>query len=838
MGLRILALATDVYGAGGGIAQYNRDLFQALSRCDNVDRIVVLTRNGNVATDSIPGKVHQLPARPGRLAFIYAAIGALKSQAPFDSIFCGHLYMAPLAALLSKATSTPLWLQLHGIEAWHRPKPLQRWAAERAQSITAVSRYTRRLFLGWARCSPETVKVLPNTVDERFSPGPKPDALLDRYGLRGKKVLLTVSRLAASEGYKGHDRVIRAVAELRSTYPDIAYVVAGDGDDRPRLEQMARELGVAEQVRFIGHVPDGELPDLYRAADAFHTPRIRHQRRRRHHHLWLQFPAPARRPGPRGPGDRRQRGHCGTRARPNGDRWRERGNARPRPARSAPRSFCTLCRLARAASLSRRRLGDVGTGRTRRRLRFGRSVRLGAILPALGRRAGAACSGPASRQHRADRPARPGARGRGAGQPDPHDRANGYCTSQLCADTQPIQCRFLATSNLSQSGLHSARLAAAACARCFHAKNRTRPGRRPCPALERTGSALPGASLAGRQAPPSTGWGAIRPTKAGTSRPRTTCARTGETSGEGSCHSSPSSRSSRLPTCRRRRRSWSCRPCGTPSTSPASKRWAQARPSSVPPARVPANSSKTASTALSSRMAAPNLWPPPLSAFWASMKQQALNCPAGRQTVLRELGPTEVCVQRLAAYEAVLRADAGQALPSDDWLRLACEPGQGFRTRIIGFPRPPAAKAPCRICRAEDLKQVGQMIVKYELGGLALLIPAYNAANTSLGYLHQFRNKHNPSMKSGCMTIAVPITLARLHVNSAQTLCVEMSIKVALMAKTSWPSKQTANGFTFMMQTTHCFRGLLPEHITGCDKTTLTLFCFLMKKGRKGRVPS
>lgn len=272
MALRILALVTDAYGAGGGIAQYNRDLFRALSQSANVDEIVILPRNGQASTQDVSPKVRQLQARPGKLAFALRALRAMRQHGPFDVIFCGHLYMAPLGALLSKTTDTPVWLQLHGIEAWQRPKPLQRWAAERAQLITAVSRHTRRLFLGWASCAPATVKVLPNTVDERFSSGPKPDSLLDHYQLRGKKVLLTVSRLAASERYKGHDRVIRAVAELRNAHPDIVYVVAGDGDDRPRLEKLADELGVAEPVRFIGHVPDSELPNLYRSADVFIMP--------------------------------------------------------------------------------------------------------------------------------------------------------------------------------------------------------------------------------------------------------------------------------------------------------------------------------------------------------------------------------------------------------------------------------------------------------------------------------------------------------------------------------------------------------------------------------------
>lgn len=272
MALRILALVTDAYGAGGGIAQYNRDLFRALAQSDAIGEVIVLTRNGKAATADVPAKVRQLPARPGRLAFTAQAISTAYKRGPFDVIFCGHLYTAPLAALLSKLTGTPLWLQIHGIEAWQRPKRLQRWAAERSHLVTAVSRHTRRLYLAWANCSPETVKILPNTVDERFSPGPKSEALLDRYQLRGKKVLLTVSRLAASERYKGHDRVIRAVAELRHAHPDLVYVVAGDGDDRPRLEQLALDFGVADQVRFIGYVPDSELPDLYRAADVFVMP--------------------------------------------------------------------------------------------------------------------------------------------------------------------------------------------------------------------------------------------------------------------------------------------------------------------------------------------------------------------------------------------------------------------------------------------------------------------------------------------------------------------------------------------------------------------------------------
>jgi phosphatidylinositol alpha-1,6-mannosyltransferase len=143
----------------------------------------------------------------------------------------------------------------------------------KADLVTAVSRHTRRRFLAWADdLEPHRVRVLPYTVEPRFTPGPKPAQLLERYGLIGKRVLLTVRRLSAAERYKGHDRVIAVLPAPRARFPNLAYVVAGDGDDRPRLEALAREFSVADLVRFLGHVPDRELVEHYRMAEVFVLP--------------------------------------------------------------------------------------------------------------------------------------------------------------------------------------------------------------------------------------------------------------------------------------------------------------------------------------------------------------------------------------------------------------------------------------------------------------------------------------------------------------------------------------------------------------------------------------
>ena len=86
-------------------------------------------------------------------------------------------------------------------------------------------------------------------------------------------VLLTVGRLAATERYKGQDHVIAALSQLQAIESrDLIYLIAGEGDDRARLESLVAQHGVLDKVRFLGAIDNQALPDLYRAADLFVMP--------------------------------------------------------------------------------------------------------------------------------------------------------------------------------------------------------------------------------------------------------------------------------------------------------------------------------------------------------------------------------------------------------------------------------------------------------------------------------------------------------------------------------------------------------------------------------------
>jgi len=265
----MLALVTDAYGGRGGIAQYNRDFLGALAESGLLSSITVLPRQ-TIDHPDPPRGIQQLRAQPGRFWYSLAALRMAVARS-IDVVFCGHLFMAPLAALIALMKNAKLIVQTHGIEAWPCPSKLQRAALERADLVLSVSRYTRGAVLAWAAIPPERVLVLPDTLRETFTPG---DGSKQRasLGLEGKRVLLTVGRMVASERYKGHDRVMAAIPELVKKGHDISYLIVGKGDDRSRLEARASELGLSDRVTFLGPVDSQTLLETYRAADLFVMP--------------------------------------------------------------------------------------------------------------------------------------------------------------------------------------------------------------------------------------------------------------------------------------------------------------------------------------------------------------------------------------------------------------------------------------------------------------------------------------------------------------------------------------------------------------------------------------
>ena len=115
--------------------------------------------------------------------------------------------------------------------------------------------------------------ILPNCVDlDQFQPQQRDVTLVQRYGLQSSRVILTIGRLASQERYKGFDEVIDVMPRLLKRFPNLKYLVVGDGPDRPRLEAKVAALGLSDKVIFAGYIPESEKVAHYNLADAYVMP--------------------------------------------------------------------------------------------------------------------------------------------------------------------------------------------------------------------------------------------------------------------------------------------------------------------------------------------------------------------------------------------------------------------------------------------------------------------------------------------------------------------------------------------------------------------------------------
>jgi glycosyltransferase involved in cell wall biosynthesis len=143
-------------------------------------------------------------------------------------------------------------------------RPLMRQVLRRADSIIATSP-------DYARSSPylrensDRVRVIPLGIDLTPFVRPQPEAREQMRARFGTPLLLFMGRLRY---YKGLDVLLRALPGV----PQARLVVAGSGPMGARWQALARGLGLAERVHFIGDVSDAEQPALYQAADLYVLP--------------------------------------------------------------------------------------------------------------------------------------------------------------------------------------------------------------------------------------------------------------------------------------------------------------------------------------------------------------------------------------------------------------------------------------------------------------------------------------------------------------------------------------------------------------------------------------
>jgi teichuronic acid biosynthesis glycosyltransferase TuaC len=182
-----------------------------------------------------------------------------------DVIDAHYFYPDGVAAVwIGRRLRRPVVITARGtdinlIPRYALPRRMIRWGIAKADRLVAVSEALKRALVDLGATS-DGVEVLRNGVDlSMFCPTDRRVARQD-LGLT-RPTLLSVGHLIER---KGHDRVIEAMRQL----PDFDLLIVGEGPEREALGHLARRVGVADHVRFLGLLPHTTLSQVYGASDA------------------------------------------------------------------------------------------------------------------------------------------------------------------------------------------------------------------------------------------------------------------------------------------------------------------------------------------------------------------------------------------------------------------------------------------------------------------------------------------------------------------------------------------------------------------------------------------
>ncbi len=192
-----------------------------------------------------------------------------------DVLHCGNIRPVGYAVTWAAARlGVPYLVYVNGGDLLRERKKaatsgLKRSTARRilggAAGITATSRWVADLTVEVMRQvgieNPPPVGAFDLGTDpDNFSPGSDAGNLRRAWGLTDEPVMLTVARLVP---HKGQDTGIKVLAALTREFPQLRYVLAGEGHHEQALRTLAAELGVADRVIFAGAISDSSLPEAY-----------------------------------------------------------------------------------------------------------------------------------------------------------------------------------------------------------------------------------------------------------------------------------------------------------------------------------------------------------------------------------------------------------------------------------------------------------------------------------------------------------------------------------------------------------------------------------------------
>ena len=207
---------------------------------------------------------------------LFLKLRKIIKQYHVTAIHCGRCIPEGFVAMLFKLfKGIPYYCYIHGEDIENSATSrsmtaMLRPVLKRADLLICNSKNSHRLLLQhWDVNKTQCCIVNPGANTKAFTPAARCEDTRAKLGWQDRFVLITVSRL---EERKGHDMMIKAMAEIVKTVPKALYAVIGSGPRQEYLEQLTVELGLSDNISFMPNVSDADMITCYQQADVFVLP--------------------------------------------------------------------------------------------------------------------------------------------------------------------------------------------------------------------------------------------------------------------------------------------------------------------------------------------------------------------------------------------------------------------------------------------------------------------------------------------------------------------------------------------------------------------------------------
>ena len=206
--------------------------------------------------------------------YLFYTMKILRRHKDIGLVHCGNILATFLSGMFAhRFYKIPYFVYLFAedLRGYGKIKPFRDFFVRflnHARKVIIISEFTRQRFIAKGVKQELISMIYPGVDVDSFHPG---DAgrLREVYGLKGKKVILFVGRLAKRKGF---DMVIKALPLVLEKVPSAVLVSCGQGELAAQLKKMVKDYNLDEHVIFAGFIPHAELPQYYNLCDVFIMP--------------------------------------------------------------------------------------------------------------------------------------------------------------------------------------------------------------------------------------------------------------------------------------------------------------------------------------------------------------------------------------------------------------------------------------------------------------------------------------------------------------------------------------------------------------------------------------